>query len=536
MIKDYVEKTQYHNSQDESNKEKNGYELCINLCQDLSHIILNIPTILPNSLYYKHSFLWLVFYIISFNEKFLNRMDIYEMFPCNYEYLPSYNSPQERNGNSQYTSVLCYLYLLDPNILINFVINELRRIKELMSINISRQIELFTKCENEISKLKLPLLNMLVLVILNCGNYNVYNTANNITYDQFNNQIVFYIIKRDYYDNIIKTLEKFDENHDLEELNYEVIKENKKIDNYSKIYGFENNYIKTQTSKSTIYQHLLHLFEIKNATLSQKTVYTQLVANYNFIYDSPFVLTLHHNQSGKYSIVLKPNGNGYFQLIDPNNSCKYFERTNDFNSEKYCLFRLESYIIGDIVILTVDDNTINNHFAHSFGFNPKKSTTDIWKKMRECRGRYIMDLKPILSTYKAIENIGSRYSFKENPSFSCELDVENQQHEIEFINCLFVLSKKNKLYRYNEEKNLEQIGINEFYHELSYDQNQKSKILFDELKKRYYLYIGDYTWVNINHTSDVIHIEYVNSSDIMYYDDVNLNLISPYIEAEGSII
>ena len=127
--------------------------------------------------------------------------------------------------------------------------------------------------------------------------------------------------------------------------------------------------------------------------------------------------------------------------------------------------------------------------------------------------KLIMRLRPILSTYKTTyTKLIRSESHKDYYSFSCELNVENRPHEIEFINYLFVVSKKNNLYRYNKQKNLEQIDINEFYRELSYDQNQTFKILFDETNDQYYLYIGDYTWIHIKQKKDIIHIENINSN------------------------
>lgn len=519
VIKNYVQKTQYHNIQNKRNIGIAGHELTINLCQDLSHIVLDIPTLKPDDIYYQRSFLWLVFYIISFNSKYLKE-DIYRSFRCNYGYLPTYNIKNKINGNCLFTSILCYLYLLDSSILINLVINELHRIKNFIinENSTKEQIELFTECENEIFKLKLPLLNMLVLVILNCGNYNVYNTANDITYDQFNNQINFYRIKPEEYNRILIDLKNTDisTKTSIFKINEEVNKI-KNFNNYLKFYQFTYDYDEPkQINKPITFKHQLTLREIINIS-ETKQISHKIKQQYNFIYDSPFVLVLTYSNSIQHAVVLKPIGNGYVQLINPNFRCIYFEPQIEFYTkpdEYKCLFNLESdpSSFGKNIILTLDENTINDYFARSFGFDPKTtSVIDIWKKMRTNGRKSMLFLTPILSTYKStyanhiIDN-----SCKECKLFSCKLNIRDQQNKIKFINYLFVVSTNNKIYQYKEKK-LEKIEISDFYHEITYDQNQTFKILFNESTNRYYLYIGDYMWLNINQTDDVIHIENIDS-------------------------
>ena len=500
-IRDYINNTEFlgdinFNFTNLSEYECRSYShyLIYNFVIDISALSLNIPTIKPDDHNYIKTIFWLMYFTILFNNKYSNNnyIPIYKFCSCNNNYIPNYANRLEINvGNCKHTSVFGYLYLLNPEILFNIVINELNRIVNLIKDDQFFQISndelerIAEYCRNNISNLMPSVLFQLVLTILNKNGFNIYNGWDTITYDHFKNELVF-----NKFNNYIQG----DVGHDIPIRHQGLLRT---FDVTGEITVDGNNYV--------------HIpLKLKRITASGN--FKEIELDNNFIFDTPFAIGVYMNPNSKHAIVFKPIKRNIFQLIDPN-------RSNHTFNVSY----KDSHIWSDLITFRNDKNNkiiliissqMLNYIANTLCVSTKNKTiTQIASEMLISKRGNRMYLFSVSSTYKEeyTQNILNRSGMICQKTSVLPLNQTiNHINEIR----MFVLTNRDQIYYKDlklEEDNISSFihiaNVENFFNLLIEEAVFKPKILFDMKNNKRYLYINDYVWTNSDDINEIIQID-----------------------------
>ena len=476
-IKNYVERTDYYEYLTKSplnyipvgpNLDIMGIHLQFNLTADILCLILDIPTLTPNTKEYMYNMTWLLYLIVEFNSKYTigDHKDVYDKARCNYGFIPGIDDLSRNcTGNCKHISALSYLYLSNPDLIHNIITNEITRIGILSSsilndgnLNVMRD-HLF-KLSSEIKKLKPSVLFVLALVILNKRSYNVYNSTELITYDQLKQSVFF----------------------------------NKVIQNKYTRNSFSNLPLSVAYNEMPLLSRLRFKWEKLQsnslyATRTKIKLYITNAATFNFIHDSPFIIGIYKlGLSSGHALLLNPRGNNKYQIIDPNYSNQNIEESKLTFGYHLSFINKQTYIE-----MTIDDDLLKI----------------ICESMKTSIESYVTDLKdtiliePLLITYKnTYNNLVLNNGMKMQYEFSCKPDDDLigfktiKKKNIRNCICHRFIQIEDKIYLYHDQT-MKEIKMDRIC-SLICKYNAIS-ILYDVTDSRInkkYLYIGDYMWVD----------------------------------------